>query len=208
MMSGEKMRAIIFDIGRVLVRIDLQSAMAGLSENVGLSPEEIWSALEKHPSWLDWQEGRLTPRDFYLSVTKRFGLTLTFEQFVAVWNRVLDPKPMQDAAFLAGLAKKYRLCLLSNTDPIHVAFMEQNYDFFQYFPRRIYSCAVGVSKPNPLIYRAALEACKVAAQEAVYIDDIAAYAEAARRLGLAGITFQSPEQLAAELQALGVDTKA
>ena len=205
-MAAARFRAIIFDIGRVLIRIDLQSAMSGLAENVGLSPEEIWSALEKHPSWLDWQEGRITARDFYLGVSKRFGVTLTFEQFVAVWNRVLDPRPIQDDAFLGKLAKKYRLCLLSNTDPIHVAHMERTYDFFRYFPNRIYSCAVGVSKPNPLIYRAALEACKVSAQDAIYIDDIAAYAEAAGRLGLCGIVFQSPQQLLGDLQTLGVET--
>jgi len=204
-MAAAKFRAIIFDIGRVLVRIDLQRAMAGLAENVGLTPEEIWSALEKHPSWLDWQEGRLTPRDFYLSVAKRFGLTLTFEQFVVVWNRVLDPRPILDNAFLGSLAKKYRLCLLSNTDPIHVAHMEPTYEFFQFFPNRIFSCAVGVSKPNPLIYRAALEACKVAAKDAIYIDDIPAYADAAGRLGLTGIVFESPAQLAGRLQALGVE---
>src|SRR5271169_178359 len=111
-MAATKFRAIIFDIGRVLVRIDVGRAMAGLAESVSLSPQEIWSALEKHPSWLDWQEGRLTPRDFYLSVAKRFGATLTFEQFVEVWNRVLDPQPILDAAFLAALSEKYRLCLL------------------------------------------------------------------------------------------------
>jgi putative hydrolase of the HAD superfamily len=207
-MPAAKYRAIIFDIGRVLVRIDVHRAMAGLAENTGLSPEEIWAALEKHPSWLDWQEGRMAPRDFYLSVTKRFGITLTFERFVAVWNRVLDPEPMLDGSFLGKLAKKYRLCLLSNTDPIHVAHLEANYDFFRFFPHRIYSCAVGTSKPNPLIYRAALEACKVAAQDAIYIDDIAAYAEAARRLGIAGIVFQSPEQLAEELRTRGVEFRA
>ena len=182
-MAAAKFRAVIFDIGRVLVRIDVHRAMAGLAESVALSPEEILSALEKHPSWLDWQEGRISPRDFYLGVAKRFGMTLTFEQF----------------------AKKHRLCLLSNTDPIHVAHLEASYDFFRFFPKRIYSCVVGVSKPNPLIYRAALEACKVAAKDAIYIDDIAAYAEAARRLGLSGIVFQSAEQLTAELRALGVE---
>ena len=204
-MAAAKFRAVIFDIGRVLVRIDVHRAMAGLAESVALSPEEILAALEKHPSWLDWQEGRISPRDFYLGVAKRFGMTLTFEQFVAIWNRVLDPQPILSNEFLGKLAKKHRLCLLSNTDPIHVAHLEASYDFFRFFPKRIYSCVVGVSNPNPLIYRAALEACKVAAKDAIYIDDIAAYAEAARRLGLSGIVFQSAEQLTAELRALGVE---
>ena len=206
-MAGGKIRAIIFDIGRVLVRIDLGGALSGLAENIALSPEELWSALEKHPSWLDWQEGRIAPRDFYLSVTKRFGATLTFAQFTEIWNRVIHPEPILGSAFLAPLAEKYRLCLLSNTDPIHAAHMEANCDFMRFFPRRIYSCTVGASKPNALIYRAALQACKVAAGEAVFIDDILANVEGARRLGLAGIVFQSPEQLSADLHSLGVATR-
>jgi FMN phosphatase YigB (HAD superfamily) len=56
-----------------------------------------------------------------------------------------------------------------------------------------------------LIYREALRALKVQAQEAVYIDDIPAYVEAAERLGMAGIQFQSPVQLATDLKSLGVD---
>lgn len=112
---------------------------------------------------------------------------------------------MQDTALLETLSNTYRLALLSNTDPIHVAHMESSYDFFRFFPRRIYSCAVGASKPSPLIYLEALRACKVQSNEAVYIDDILAFVEAARSLGMDGIHYQSPDGLADGLTQLGVD---
>jgi len=44
----------------------------------------------------------------------------------------------------------------------------------------------------------------VQAEEAVYIDDVAAYAEAAQRLGMSGIVFRSPEQLQSDLRKLGI----
>jgi HAD superfamily hydrolase (TIGR01509 family) len=203
--ASRKFRAIIFDIGRVLVRIDVSRAMGGLSNGHSLSPEEIWAALVNDPRWPDWQEGRISPRDWHLHVNERLGGSLTFEQFTQTWNRALDPTPIQDSSFLKKLAQGYRLGLLSNTDPIHVAHMEATYDFFDFFSAHVYSCSVGVSKPDPIIYREALKACKVHADEAVYIDDVAAYAEAARRLGMAGVVFQSPEQLRADLSSLGVD---
>jgi HAD superfamily hydrolase (TIGR01509 family) len=204
-MASNKFRAVIFDIGRVLVRVDVSRAMSGLAHGVTLAPEEIWSALEKDPRWPDWQEGRMTPLDWHLRLAKRLGGSLTFEQFTEVWNRALDPKPIQEDGFLANLSKRYRLALLSNTDPIHVAYLEGTYDFMRYFPARIYSCGVGASKPNPLIYREALRACKVNANEAVYIDDVPAYAEAARRLGMTAIVFLSPQQLQSDLRAAGID---
>src|SRR5262249_43191015 len=109
-------------------------------------------------------------------------------------------------SFFAALANKYRLALLSNTDPIHVAYMESAYEFFRYVPQpaRIYSNVHGASKPNPVLYAAALKASRVKASEAVYIDDVPAYVDAARGLGLAGIQYQSPESLRADLHALGI----
>jgi putative hydrolase of the HAD superfamily len=200
---GARFRAIIFDIGRVLVRMNV-SAAASLAEGIALSPEEIWSALQKDPLWLDWQDGRISPRDWHLHLAKRLGGKLSFEQFVQVWNRALDPQPIQDDAFLQRLSMRYRLAVLSNTDPLHVAHMESTYDFLRHFPVRIYSCRVGASKPSPLIYKEALKACKVRSEEAIYIDDVAAYAEAAERLGMRGIVFKSPDQLQSELRQLGV----
>ncbi len=71
-MAAGKIRAIIFDIGRVLVRIDVHRALAGLAEKVASHARRTLVSPRKTPSWIDWQEGRITPRDFYLSVTKRF----------------------------------------------------------------------------------------------------------------------------------------
>jgi len=199
-----KLRAIIFDIGRVLVRVDVARAVADLASGTTLSPAEVWSAIEKDPCWPDWQEGRMSPHDWHLHLTKRLGGGLTFQQFTEAWNRALDPAPIQEHSFLEGLSKQYRLGLLSNTDPLHVRHMEASYPFFALFPVRIYSCVVGCSKPNPLIFREALRALKVRAEEAIYIDDVEAYVEAAKGLGMASIRFQSPPQLAADLSSQGV----
>jgi HAD superfamily hydrolase (TIGR01509 family) len=204
-MAVRKLRAVIFDIGRVLIRIDVARAMTGLAAGLSLSPEELWRAIENDPRWPDWQEGRMTPRDWHLHLSRRLGTTPSFEQFTEVWNRVLDPQPIQENALFATLAKTYRLALLSNTDPIHVAHMEATYDFFRFFPARIYSCTVGASKPSPIVYLEALRAVKVQSSEAVYIDDIQAYVEAARGLGMAGIHCQSKEGLLASLRDLGVE---
>jgi glucose-1-phosphatase len=201
-----QLRAIIFDIGRVLLRVDISRSLAGFAENIPLSPEEIWSAISNDPRWPDWQEGRISPRDWHLHLAKRLGGSLTFEQFVDSWNRALDPIPIHENSLFEKLSRRYRLALLSNTDPVHVAHINATYDFPRFFPVRIYSCSVGVSKPDPLIYREALRAIKVRAEEAVYIDDVPDYVEAAMRLGMTGIPFQSPQQLETDLRTLGVDT--
>lgn len=201
-----KVRAIIFDIGRVLVSLDIGKAKLGLSQGLSLTPEELWSAIEKDPRWPDWQEGRMSARDWHLNLCKRLGISLEFEEFRKVWNSALNPEPILPDSLFEHLSKSYRLGLLSNTDPIHVAYLESTYSFFRYFakPVRIYSCEVGTSKPKPLIFREALRACKVRADEAVYIDDIAENTEAAKALGFAGIQFRGREELYTEFGVLGI----
>ena len=205
-MARTGIRAIIFDVGRVLVRLDLRRAQTGLANGSRLSPEEVWSAIEKDPRWKDWQEGHVSPTDWHLNLCTRLGIRLSFDDFVRTWNSVVDPHPIHPDSLFATLSKKYRLALLSNTDPIHVPYLEQTYSFYQYFPKavRVYSCVAGVCKPDPLVFRQALNACKVNAAQAVYIDDIAAFADAARTLGMQGIHYQSPEQMRSEFARLDI----
>jgi glucose-1-phosphatase len=207
--SSSKIRAIIFDIGRVIIKLDIQKAQLGLAKGLKLSPEEIWSAIINDPRFPDWQDGRMSARDWHLHLCQRFSIALDFDQFTQVWNSTLDPTPLLPDSFFADLSKSYKLALLSNTDPIHVAYLEANYSFYQYFPKpmRIYSCSVGASKPDPLIFREALKACKVNANEAIYIDDIADYAQAAGSLGCTGLQFRSAEALYRDLSALGISLR-
>jgi glucose-1-phosphatase len=148
----------------------------------------------------------MSAQDWHTNLCSRFGVPLNFQDFTTVWNEVLEPQPIHPSTLFEGLSKHYKLGLLSNTDPIHIAKMESSYDFFRYFPRssRTYSCVVGSSKPSPLIYKAALRACKSRAEETVYIDDIPAYVEAARQLGLQAAVFQNAEKLGLDLASLGV----
>jgi FMN phosphatase YigB (HAD superfamily) len=207
--AERKFKAIIFDIGRVPVRLDIQRVQHGLANGLAISPDELWTAIQKDPLWNDWQEGRVSARDWHLHLSSKLKLPLSFEKFTDIWNSTLDPEPIHGDEFFGSLAKHHRLALLSNTDPIHVAYLERTYSFFEYFPpeRRIYSCKVGVSKPNPGIYLAGLKACKATAQEAVYIDDLSANVDAAKRLGMEGIEYRDPAQLEQDFENLGIGKK-
>jgi HAD superfamily hydrolase (TIGR01509 family) len=207
-------RAIIFDIGRVIVRVNLSRLLeplaalvpagAGARKAEKLSPQQIWSAIESDSRWADWQEGRMTPRGWHEHLTGRLRVTIGFGEFCDAWNRALDPEPIIEEALFEDLAKRHRLALLSNTDPLHSGHLENHFAFMKHFTVRIYSCGVGASKPSPTIYAAALDALSVPAAEALYVDDIAEYAEAARQLGLDAIRFESPAQLREQLSRRGL----
>lgn len=207
-------KAVIFDIGRVIVRINLNRlieplaallpAGAGARSPEKLSPEQVWTAIESDARWGEWQEGRMTPRQWHEHLSRRLRVTIGYAEFCQAWNRSLDPQPILDEALFQKLGKRCRLALLSNTDPLHSAHLESHFAFVKHFPVRVYSCRIGASKPSPAIYTAALDALGLTPAEALYIDDIAEYAATAQRLGLDAIHFENPAQLIDELSSRGI----
>ena len=148
----------------------------------------------------------MTAKEWHEHLTGRFRVRMSFDEFCEVWNRALVRKTILEDQLFADLAKRFRLALLSNTDPIHVSFMERSFGFMRHFPalRRVYSCAVGASKPSTAIFEKAIAACGVPAGEILYIDDVAQYVEAGRSAGLQAIQFVSAKQLEEELQRRGL----
>ncbi len=202
-------KAVIFDIGRVIVRLDPKRAFAPIAARITdaansrakqLSADQVWKLISADEHWQEWQEGRLSPAKWHRHLMQRLKLSLTYGEFRDAWNRVLDPELILPEELFVRLSAHCRLALLSNTDPIHAECLERRFGFWRHFPVRIYSCQVGATKPSPSIYGAALKSLGVAASEALYVDDIPEFAEAARKIGLDAICFKTRELLEVDLQ--------
>src|SRR5579862_3783665 len=138
------LQAVIFDIGRVIVRVDPRRAFTALASSVSerpspnvrpdLSPEAVWSEIQADPCWQDWQEGRMTAREWHEDVTRLLGISLGFDEFCTAWNGVLDTETILSEELFAQLGARCRLALLSNTDPLHSAFLERQFPFVRHFP--------------------------------------------------------------------------
>ena len=66
----------------------------------------------------------------------------------------------------------------------------------------LFSCEVGLRKPNPAIYELALERLGVAAEAALFLDDFAAMAEGARRVGMTAIDVVDHDDAIAQARSL------
>ena len=197
-------RAIIFDIGRVIIPVDLSRSMKGLGQGCGLSHVEVLKELQADSRWLDWEEGRMSPLEWHQHLTKKLNFSYSFDEFCAIWNSVLHPDVLLPDSFFEHLAAKSRLALLSNTDPIHVAHFETNFSFVRLFPVRVYSCRVGSSKPSPVIYHHALREANAMPDEAIFIDDLLENVRAAAALGINAFHYTSAQELLSEFSKLGL----
>ena len=101
-------------------------------------------------------------------------------------------------------AMGYPLYGLSNWALEKFELIRPKYDFFDCFDDILISSTVNLVKPDLRIFEIFLQRITRRAEECVYIDDSAVNAAAANRLGFITIHFESPPQLAAELDRLGV----
>lgn len=199
-------RAVIFDVGRVIIRVDLSRSIGRLGKRdvSADSHLQVLRELEADPKWLDWQEGRITPREWHAHLARKYEFSNDFDEFCAIWNSVLEPGPILPDALFERLGETCRLALLSNTDPIHVAHMEATFPFVHHFPVRIYSCRVGLSKPSASIFHRALRELGALPEEVMFVDDVSDNVSAAAKLGIHGFHFVSADELLGQLRLLGI----
>jgi len=96
------------------------------------------------------------------------------------------------------------LYALSNWSAETFPPQRERFEFLSWFNGIVISGREGVIKPDPRIFRILLERHRVAPETAVFVDDVAANANAATSLGIHGIHFRSPEQLRRDLASVGL----
>lgn len=185
-----KIKAVLFDLGKVIFDFNFNSAFRRLSKAAGLPAEDIRGYFFRSGLEVLYDGGRISSRRFYQEVKKALGHSLRFDQFKKVWNGVFTPN---DAVIglVRRLGPKVRLVLISNTNAMHYSYLRNRYDVMGYFDRVILSYREKRRKPDAAIYRAAIRACRARAPEIFYIDDREDLTEAAREMGFQTFTFKN-----------------
>ncbi|HXC29392.1 MAG TPA: HAD family phosphatase [Stellaceae bacterium] len=97
-----------------------------------------------------------------------------------------------------------KLYFLSNYSAETYKLALTRFEFLSWFADGIVSGEHGVIKPDPAIYKLAIERFAIDPARAIFIDDMAINAQAASAFGIHGIHFTSPDALRAELVDLGL----
>ena len=207
-MSGTaKIKAIIFDLGNVLIDFDHMIAAQKISGFTNMAAEDIFNLFFDSPLTGSFEEGRISPRDFFSDVKERLNLKLDYDGFLPIWNGIFffSEKNRSVYGLAKSLKKRYNVSALSNVNILHLEHIKKNFPIFDAFHNVITSCELGFKKPDPAIYKKALEISGVEAASAFYTDDRAELTEKAKELGIRSFVFTGVEQLRKDLRAAGVN---
>jgi 2-haloacid dehalogenase len=108
---------------------------------------------------------------------------------------------------LAELRAKGVPCyVLSNMEPETFPRRFERFEFLSWFDGHVISGLEGVVKPDPTIFRRLLRRFDLQPSRTLFIDDSAVNVEAAAKIGLHAVLFESASKLRVHLEALGLLT--
>ena len=177
---------IIFDYGDIFINLDKPATARELNK---LGIDDFTSEMvEKNQAY---EKGLISTDEFVGFYHEQFPNT-TKEALVDAWNAILLDFPKHRMEFILQLAKdnKYRLFILSNTNDLHISWIQQDWgmelynEFKNCFEQFYLSHEIHFRKPDVDIYEFVLNENKLKPEESIFIDDTKENTDSAATLGI------------------------
>ena len=197
-------RAIIFDLGNVIVPFDFNRAYDRMEAISGLGREEIRRRISAAGIGPRLECGRIETRDFVARVNGLLGTSVGYEEFLEMWVSIFEQRALIPEALLLSIRERYRMLLLSNTNALHFGWLDKTFPHLGHFHHRVLSHEVMATKPDPRIYQEAIRRSGCRPEECFFTDDVEDYVKGACASGMDAVRFTGLEKLLGDLRERGV----
>ncbi len=203
-LKRNKIDVILYDLGNVILPFNHYQIAEKLSPFSSIKeyqdPQRIFSYLFDFEKGAinGYEMGKVSSLQFFHSLKESLHLSLSFEAFVPIWNDIFIENPEVSEIILSQRGK-WRLGLLSNTNPLHFEYVLSEFPVVHVFDRWILSHEVGFKKPAVEIFQKAIEWAGVDPGKILFVDDLKKHVDVAISSGMQGIHFISAQQLRKEL---------
>lgn len=189
-MPDHRLQAILFDLGGVIIDIDPERSLHTFEQMGHTDIRTVYGAMAEEGWFTRLELGEVEPADLFTRLRSSLSKVITDDDIHAGWNALLGELPAERIQLLEQLADRYRLYLLSNTNPIHMAtihkLVRDNFgvsDMGYWFEQDYYSYEMGLRKPDPTIYQVILDDHLLDPSATLFVDDTLANIESATSLG-------------------------
>ena len=185
----KQIKNIVFDFGGVIISFDREQAVKAF-ERIGV--READSLLGKYHQQGIFQEvenGNMDAETFRCELSKICGKELTYQDVENGWKGFVTDVPQYKLDYLNELRKKYKVYILSNTNPYVMgwarsnAFTSAGKPLDAYVDKIYTSYEAGSTKPDPGIFNYMIKDSKLNPAETIFVDDGAANIVIGKELG-------------------------
>lgn len=188
------LRAIIFDVGGVLIRTHNRTGRQKWAARLGIEAWEFEHFVFDGESGQQAQLGHKTSEAHWRWLGDYFGvnevdLSQMRQDFFA--GDALDESLLEYVGRLRSAG--YRTGLLSNAGDNARQLLSNKHPILNYFDGVVISAEVGLMKPDPKIYGLAAERVGVKTDEALLVDDFIENIDGAKAVGMQALHFTDPD---------------
>jgi len=196
-----EIRAVLFDMGGVIVQLDALENVLGRSS---LSSEEIWNGWILSDAVQQFERGQCSVEHFAESIVDELSLEGSAEEFIERFVRF--PQGLYPGAveMAASIPPNVITGVLSNTSALHWDNQIDAEVVRGLFQRSYLSYAVGLAKPEREIFDFAVADLALPAEQVLFIDDNQINVDGALAAGLRAGLAKGPEQATQVLRDYGV----
>lgn len=199
-------KAIIFDMGGVLVDLDIEDCKKAFKERLGYYDiDEIIDACHQKGIYGDLEEGILSADDFRSIVLAGSRPDAVAEDVDEAMSHILVGIEPYKAEMLKRLSEKYELYMLSNNNPICVRYSRKMFEdagipLENIFRKCYFSYEMKALKPSETFYRNVVSDIGLPAEQMLFIDDSMKNVEGSMAAGLPAVFYQPGTDLEALLE--------
>lgn len=193
-MTELKIEAVFFDVGGVLDRTgrpnEEEADRRRLAASLGLEVEEMWRRFYQGETWQLARVGRINEDEFWDRNLLPLGLADPTDRQAFVRQLFAFKELVPEMrSLLEELQGKVRCGIISNATNTLEDGLSNRYQVDGFFDVVINSARVGYAKPDPQIYRIALERIGVRPEQTIFTDDQQHNVDAANELGMNAVLF-------------------
>ena len=197
-------KAIIFDWGGVLIDNPADGLMEYCADSLKVDVSILKNIFSKYE--LIFQKGEISEEELWNKICTE--LNIKKPTVKSLWKDAVKSvfKDKVQIYNLIPLLKKegYLIGFLSNTEIPAMEYFFEN-DYKKYFDVTTFSCVENTVKPEEKIYNLTLKRIDVKPEQLIFIDDKPEFINGAKKVGMNGIVFKTPEQLIKELASFSIN---
>lgn len=188
-MIDSSVKAILFDLGGVLINIDYQRTRVSF-EKIGIENfDELFSQAQQDHLFDDYETGKISSFHFINCILDLLPKGSNANQVVSAWNAMILDFPLQRLQLLEKTSKNHPIYLLSNANDLHMEKVRRELkknsekELEDFFKTVFLSQSIGLRKPTKEVFIYVSEQMGFQPNEILFIDDSLQHIESAKILG-------------------------
>lgn len=204
MKSSHRPKAVVFDIGNVLLDFTYAKTVERIKQQSRLTEPELRVIFSQNDLFNRYESGQLSTPEYFSKIQELTGYSGSLDEFAEFFGDIFTEVPPMIAWNDELQNRGIPTYILSNTNEMSIRYIRKAFPFFSNFTGYAFSHEVRAMKPAARIYERIEEISGLRGADLFYMDDRIENVEGALARGWQAVHHVQPLQTLEVARSLGL----